>query len=56
MKNIYIFPETKISEFKGKQMLLNESGPIPVIDNDHDANGDDALSGRRGDDWGSLWN
>jgi hypothetical protein len=56
MKKTYIFPETKISEFKGKQMLLNESGPFPEIDNDHDADDSDALTGRRGDDWGSLWN
>jgi len=53
MKKIYIIPETKISEFKGKQMAICLS-----IKEDEDAGNEPVLSPGRTDDenWGDLWN
>lgn len=55
MKKMYIIPETKISEFKGKQMAICLSiGEGP-------ANEDDALGKPRNaeleneEEWGNLW-
>jgi len=53
MKKKYIIPETKISEFKGKQMAICLSiVPGEIADES------EVLSGQRGnkEDWGDLWN
>ena len=52
MKKLYIIPETKISEFKGKQMAICLSiGEGPIEEDDP------VLSRSRCDDedWGDLW-
>lgn len=54
MKKLYIIPETKISEFKGQEYILNKSDLY--IDDGDKADDGDALSGPRGEDWGNLWN
>jgi hypothetical protein len=51
MKRIYMIPETKISEFKGKQMAICLS-----IAEGKDPDDSEVLSRSRQDsEWGNLW-
>lgn len=56
MKKMYIIPETKVSEFKGQELLISLSQSLSIDDRDK-ADGEDGLSRPRGDEeWGDLWN